>query len=191
MPLVTDEIKASASEMYNGNELCQEKSKFLLTEVGLPNGLLPMEDMEECGYVKDTGFVWLRSKKKTEHKFQKISKLVQYAPEVTAYVEQNRIKKLTGVKAKELLMWVTINEIYVDEPSTGQIHFKTPAGLSRNFPIDAFLVDETQKHGVKEAVKVAADAGPAAIENGVDAAGKKVDEQNKEVTNGAVKVKEV
>lgn len=42
--------------------------------MGLPNGLLPLKDMEECGYVKETGFVWLKQKKKTEHKFEKIDK---------------------------------------------------------------------------------------------------------------------
>ena len=33
-------------------------SKLLLKEVGLPNGLLPLKDIEECGYERDSGFVW-------------------------------------------------------------------------------------------------------------------------------------
>ncbi|WRX23779.1 Protein of unknown function DUF538 - like 10 [Theobroma cacao] len=113
MSLVTDEIKASASEIYHGDEICQEKSKFLLEEVGMPRGLLPLRDIEECGYVKDTGFVWLKQKKSITHKFEKIGKLVSYAPEVTAVVEQSKIKKLTG----------------------------TPAGLSRSFPVSAFEIE--------------------------------------------------
>ena len=44
MSLVTEEIKASASEIYHGDEICQEKSKFLLEEVGMPRGLLPLRD---------------------------------------------------------------------------------------------------------------------------------------------------
>ncbi|KAH0731723.1 hypothetical protein KY289_002911 [Solanum tuberosum] len=163
MSLVTEEIRASATEFYTGNDICQEKSKLLLTEVGLPNGLLPMQDMLECGYVKDTGFVWLKSKKKTEHKFEKIGKSVQYAAEVTAYVEPNKIKKLTGVKAKELLMWLTLNEICVDEPSTGKIHFKTPTGLSRTFPVAAFELNEPKKE-VKEEVKEVSNVVAAAVE---------------------------
>lgn len=97
MSLVTEEIKAKA-EIYHGDEICQEKTKFLLKEVGLPNGLLPLEDILECGYVKETGFVWLKQKKKKDHKFNKIGKLVSYATEVTAVVEPNKIKKLTGVQ---------------------------------------------------------------------------------------------
>ncbi|GFS29714.1 hypothetical protein Acr_00g0008030 [Actinidia rufa] len=142
MSLVTEEIRASASEIYYGNNICQEKSKFLLKEMGLPNGLLPLEDMVECGYVKDTGFVWLKQKKKSEHKFQKIGRLTSYATEVTAYVEPNKIKKLTGVKTKELLIWVTLSDIYVDDPLTGKITFKSTTGLSRSFPVSAFEVEE-------------------------------------------------
>ncbi|KAE9445121.1 hypothetical protein C3L33_22981, partial [Rhododendron williamsianum] len=151
MSLVTEEIKAKA-EIYHGDEICQEKTKFLLKEVGLPNGLLPLEDILECGYVKETGFVWLKQKKKKDHKFNKIGKLVSYATEVTAVVEPNKIKKLTGVKAKELLLWLTLSDIYVNDPPTGKITFKTPAGLSRVFPVAAFEVEEPpSKEAVKEA----------------------------------------
>lgn len=148
MSLVTDEIKARA-EVYYGDDLCQEKSKELLREIGLPSGLLPLKDMRECGYLRETGFVWLKQKRKTDHKFEKIGRLVSYAPEVTAYVEQNRIKKLTGVKTKELLIWVSLCEIYVDDPPTGKITFKTPAGFSRSFPVSAFEIEEEAKD-VKE-----------------------------------------
>ncbi|XVE89541.1 hypothetical protein DITRI_Ditri20bG0004300 [Diplodiscus trichospermus] len=141
MSLVTEEIKSRASEIYHGDEICQEKSKFLLQEVGLPRGLLPLKDIEECGYVKETGFVWLKQKKSITHKFEKIGKLVTYATEVTAVVEKNKIKKLTGVKTKELLVWITLSDIYVDDPPTGKITFKTPAGLSRSFPVSAFEIE--------------------------------------------------
>ncbi|KAL6324087.1 hypothetical protein AAG906_006358 [Vitis piasezkii] len=151
MALVREEIKANA-EVYHGDEICQEKSKLLLTEVGLPNGLLPLQDIEECGYVRETGFVWLKQKKKTIHKFEKIGKLVSYEPDITAYVEQNKIKKLTGVKTKELLLWITLSDIYVDDPPTGKITFKTPAGLFRSFPVSAFELEDVKD--VKKAMDV-------------------------------------
>ncbi|GMI85053.1 SVB-like [Hibiscus trionum] len=145
MSLVTEEIKASASEIYHGNEICQEKYKCLLEEMGFPRGLLPLKDIEECGYVKDTGFVWLKQKKSTTHKFDKIGKLTSYATEVTSVIEKNRIRKLNGVKSKELLIWVTLSEIAVDDPPTGKITFKTPAGLSRSYPVSAFETDDQPK----------------------------------------------
>ncbi|EPS61878.1 hypothetical protein M569_12921 [Genlisea aurea] len=140
--LITDEIRATASEIYHGDDACQEKAKFLLTEMGLPNGLLPLKDMEEAGYVKDTGFVWLIQKEKSQHRFDKIGRLVQYAREVTAYVEPKKIRKLTGVKTKELLLWVTLSDISLDDPPTGKITFKTPAGLYRSFPVEAFQIEQ-------------------------------------------------
>ncbi|MBA0752438.1 hypothetical protein Gogos_001275 [Gossypium gossypioides] len=149
MSLVTEEIKASASEIYHGDEICQEKSKFLLEEVGMPRGLLPLRDIEECGYVKDTGFVWLKQKKSITHKFEKIGKLVSYATEVTAVVEKGKIKKLTGVKTKELLVWITLSDIQVDDPPTGKITFKIPSGLFRTFPVSAFEIEGEQVKGSK------------------------------------------
>ncbi|KAE8710528.1 hypothetical protein F3Y22_tig00110321pilonHSYRG00334 [Hibiscus syriacus] len=165
MSLVTEEIKASASEIYHGDEMCQEKSKFLLEEIGMPRGLLPLKDIEECGYVKDTGFVWLKQKKSITHKFEKIGKLVSYATEVTAVVEKNKIKKLTGVKTKELLVWITLSDIYVDDPPTGKITFKTPSGLFRTFPISAFEIEgEVVKEKKNEEKEVNNAATAAAVE---------------------------
>lgn len=152
MSIVTEELKAKA-EVYYGHEKCKEKSQELLREVGLPNGLLPMREIEECGIVRETGFVWLKQKKAITHKFEKISKNVSYATEVTAIAEPNRIKKLTGVKAKELLIWITLNEISVDAPpsdAAAKITFKTPTGLSRQFPVSAFIVEEEAQPNKKE-----------------------------------------
>ncbi|XP_061371946.1 uncharacterized protein LOC133314479 [Gastrolobium bilobum] len=141
MSLITEDVKARA-EVYHGDELCQVKSKELLKEIALPNGLLPLKDIEECGYDREAGFVWLKQKKSSTHKFEKIGKLVSYAPEVTAYVEHGKIKKLTGVKTKELLLWITLCDIFVDNPPTGKITFKTPSGLFRTFPVSAFEIEE-------------------------------------------------
>ncbi|KAG1326149.1 hypothetical protein COCNU_01G000830 [Cocos nucifera] len=144
MTLVTEELKAR-SEVYYGDEICQEKSKFLLQELGLPRGLLPLKDIIECGHVEETGFVWLKQKKKIEHCFEKIGRVVSYAPEITGYVEKFKIKKLTGVKAKELLMWVSLNEISVDDPPTGKLTCKALGGIFRTFPTSAFELEEEKK----------------------------------------------
>ncbi|KEH24470.1 hypothetical protein MtrunA17_Chr7g0271631 [Medicago truncatula] len=147
MSLVTEEIK-SKSEVYHGDEMCQVKSKELLKEISLPNGLLPLKDITEVGYNRETGFVWLKQKKSITHKFEKIGKPVSYATEVTAYVENGKIKKLNGVKTKELLIWVTLCDIYIDDPPTGKITFKTPSGLFRSFPVSAFEIEEEKSSGV-------------------------------------------
>ncbi|GAB4840617.1 hypothetical protein Ancab_021388 [Ancistrocladus abbreviatus] len=130
------------AEIYTGAELCKQKSRELLDEISLPKGLLPLDDITEVGYNRGTGFVWLKQKKSTQHRFAKIGKTVSYDTEVTAFVESRRMKRLTGVKSRELLLWITLNEIRIDDPSSGKITFGTPTGISRSFPESAFEVDD-------------------------------------------------
>ncbi|CAK8563833.1 unnamed protein product [Lathyrus sativus] len=136
MPLVTEELKSKA-EVYYGDKLCREKFSLLLAEKGLPDGLLTIQDIEECGHVKEIGFVWLKLGKKMESKFDNI--VVGYDSVVTAYMEPNKIKNLTGVRARDFLVWFTLNEIYVKPVKGGSfVTFKSLVGLSMSFPVSLF-----------------------------------------------------
>ncbi|XP_028100687.1 uncharacterized protein LOC114300030 isoform X3 [Camellia sinensis] len=132
MGRATKEKKTARAEVYYGDETCREKSTMLLTEMGLPNWLIPFdEDIKEFGYVIETGFVWLKQRNRREYRIEEVEgKVLVYDSEITAYVEPKKIKKLTGVKTKELFVWITLSEILVDG-STGTITVKTPSGLSR------------------------------------------------------------
>lgn len=89
MSQVTQEMKAKA-EVYYGDETCRKKFMSLLQEKGLPNGLLTLQDIQECGHIKDTGFVWLRHKKKRDlYKFEDV--FISYDTEITAYFHPNKI----------------------------------------------------------------------------------------------------
>ncbi|KAL0889973.1 hypothetical protein Bca101_013956 [Brassica carinata] len=133
------------AEVYHGDKTCREIFGSLLSEIGLPNRLLSNQEIEECGYVKDTGFVWLKhkkKKKKDERKrhqdlFRFDNVVVCFEDEVTAYFQPNTIKKLTGVKAKEFGVWISLGEIHVNRPS-GLITFKTQVGLSKSLPLSVF-----------------------------------------------------
>ncbi|ESQ32334.1 hypothetical protein EUTSA_v10005030mg [Eutrema salsugineum] len=155
--MVTEAMKAKA-EVYHGDKTCREKFGSLLSEIGLPNRLLSNQEIEECGYVKDTGFVWLKHKKKKEEKkrYQEVFRfdnvVVCFEDEVTAYFEPNKIKKLTGVKAKEFVVWISLGEIHVNR-SSGLITFKTQVGLlSKSLPLSLFE-DIQVVHDVKEKPK--------------------------------------
>ena len=82
--------------------------------------------------------------KQVEHNFKMISKLVSYSTEITGFVEKKRIKKLSGVKAKELMLWPPVSEIIVDDTptGTGKIHFKSLAGITKTFPVEAFAAGQ-------------------------------------------------
>ena len=123
----------------------EEGLKFavsILEEFGLPLGLLPLADVIEVGFVKPTGYMWISQTKKVEHNFKMIKKLVSYDAEITGYVEKKRIKKLKGVKAKELMLWPPVNDISVDDPPTGKIQFKSLAGITKTFPEEAFAAGQ-------------------------------------------------
>lgn len=75
---------------------------------------------------------------------------MSYGENITAYLEKGRLKKLTGVKAKEFLLWVSIVDIALENPDaepTGKeedakIHFKSFAGIGKTFPLKAFARGE-------------------------------------------------
>ncbi|KAH7660818.1 At5g01610-like protein, partial [Dioscorea alata] len=98
------------------------------------------EIYNEFGYNRAAGFVWLIQKKK-DHTFKKIKRAVSYAPEVTAFVKNGKTKKMAGVKTKELMLWLSIVEMYIDDPSLKKITFKTGNGLLDSFPVSAFELD--------------------------------------------------
>ena len=137
----TIESYHEGAEVHRGDDLCKKKSIQLLEELGLPKGLLPLENVEEFGYNRTAGFMWLIQKKKKEHTFKKIKQTVSYASEVTAFVEQRKMKKITGVKTKELLLWLSVVEVYIDDTSSEKITFKTGTGLSDSFPVSAFELE--------------------------------------------------
>jgi len=137
----TNETYRAGADITRGDAAaCKKAAAELLAEIGLPKGLFPLEDMQEFGYNREAGFMWLvQGKKKTEHTFKKIKQTVSYAGEVTAFVEHGKLKKIAGVKTKELVLWLSVVEVYVDESAPGKVTFKAGTGLSDSFDATAFI----------------------------------------------------
>ncbi|XP_021887180.1 uncharacterized protein LOC110806585 [Carica papaya] len=121
-----------------GQEEGMKLAVSLLEKFELPGGLLPLEKVVEVGYVRSTGYMWIVQEKKVEHEFKMISKLVSYDTDVHGFISKKKIKKLKGVKAKELMLWPPVSEITIDDSLTGKIHFKSLAGITKTFPVEAF-----------------------------------------------------
>lgn len=130
------------AEIYNGDALCQRKSQELLDQFLLPRGLLPLSDILEVGYNRTSGFIWLKQRKKKEHRFTAIGRTVFYDTEVTAFVEERRLRRLTGVKSKEFFLSITVSDIHIDEQNTSKITFGTLTGISKSLPVSAFQIEE-------------------------------------------------
>lgn len=59
------------------------------------------------------------------------------------YIEKKKMmKKLNGVTAEELMLWPPVSEIILDDPITGKIHFKSLAGITKTFPVEAFALGQ-------------------------------------------------
>ena len=136
------ESHRAGAEVHKGNDICKKKTIELLEELDLPKGLFPMDDIEEVGHNCESGFVWMLQKKKNQHTFKKIQQTVSYDTEVTAFVEKGKIKKVTGVKVKELFLWLSLVEVYVDESANEKVTFKTGTGLSDTHDASAFALGE-------------------------------------------------
>ncbi|OAY26322.1 hypothetical protein MANES_16G038600v8 [Manihot esculenta] len=135
--------KPSSREIViKGHEECVKMSNCLLEEFGFPLGLLPLEDVIELGFVRSSGYVWMKQKKRKEHNFKMINKLVSYDTEISGFVSKKSMKKLKGVKAKELMLWPPVIEIIVDDPSTGKIHFGSLLGITKTFQVEAFAAGQ-------------------------------------------------
>ena len=139
----TIEANREGAEIYTGDDLCRQKSIELLDELNLPRGLLPMDgNVEELGINRQTGFLWVRQKKAFNYTFKKAGRLVSFGTEVTGWLEDRAIRRVTGVKSRELLLWVSLGEFFVDPRNPSKITFKTPAGLSLSYPTSSFELDE-------------------------------------------------
>ncbi|RRT37975.1 hypothetical protein B296_00039367 [Ensete ventricosum] len=108
----TIESYREGAEVHRGADLCKKQSMDLLAELHLPKALLPLAAVEEVGYNRATGFVWLRQKK-VHHPC------------------------LQGRSERRVLIWVSITDMYIDDPESKRIAFKTPAGIGRSFPVSA------------------------------------------------------
>ncbi|XP_031495391.1 uncharacterized protein LOC116260977 [Nymphaea colorata] len=137
------DLKAGGEVVY-GAEECYRHSLELLEELGFPKGVLPLKNLEECGRVRETGFVWMKQKEPYEHYFKGTSSKVSYATEVTAYIEKHKMKKMTGVKTKQILLWIPLTEMSIDDPTSKKIYFKTSMGVGRSFPFSAFDCEEEE-----------------------------------------------
>ncbi|WCJ31397.1 hypothetical protein M5689_012894 [Euphorbia peplus] len=136
------QLNRAGAEIFTGESMCKQKSQELLGEFNLPKNLLPLENITEFGYNRTTGFIWLKQKAKMQHKFKALNRNVSYDAEVSAFIENKRMKQLTGCKTKELMIWATICDIYTDEKDPSKVTFATPRGITRSFPASAFDLED-------------------------------------------------
>ncbi|KAJ4782010.1 hypothetical protein LUZ62_066267 [Rhynchospora pubera] len=94
------ESNRQGAEVYTGHDMCMKKVTEILGELHLPRGLLPLKNMEEVGYNRSTGFLWLKQKKEGGQ-LPNIAPVlppplnVRYEKKVTMYVEDKKATRMT------------------------------------------------------------------------------------------------
>ncbi|XP_015065353.1 uncharacterized protein LOC107010586 [Solanum pennellii] len=114
----------------------------LLEEFELPLGIFPVVDVIEVGFVKNTGYMWIKQAKKVVHKFKMLPSPASYDTEISGYIEKKRIKKLKGMKAKGPIVSPSVTEMIVEDPPTGNIQLKGLAGISITIPLEYFAAGQ-------------------------------------------------
>ena len=113
----------------------------LLEAMGLPGGLLPLENVIDCGFDKASGAMWIRQKKKTQHYFRRIGRMVSFDTEIHVRVAHRRLHGLSGVKAKELFLWAPVSDVLVLDDGE-RLKFRSYGGITKTFPTKAFARGE-------------------------------------------------
>ncbi|KAK4737166.1 hypothetical protein R3W88_000863 [Solanum pinnatisectum] len=91
----------------------------VLTKFNLPRGLLP-SSVKSYSLSDDGTFEVLLEKPC----YVEFEYLVYYAEKVTGKLSLGSITDLEGIEVKRFLLWLNVNEIRVDLPSSGSIYFQ-------------------------------------------------------------------
>ncbi|KAK8560967.1 hypothetical protein V6N13_026402 [Hibiscus sabdariffa] len=127
----------AGAEIYYGATLCKQKAQELLDKFRLPKMFMPFNNLVEVGFNPTTGFIWLKQQKPTKYRVKDIG-VSSYAIEMTGFLEDRRMRKLTGIKSKEMMIWITLSDISIDQTDPSKIIFTTSMKLSKSFPVVAF-----------------------------------------------------
>ncbi|KAJ4974281.1 hypothetical protein NE237_007455 [Protea cynaroides] len=92
--------------------------------------------------IRIDGLVWWKCKAAYEHFNVATNTKASYAVETTAYVEKGRMKKMTGVKTRQSMVWAPIVKMCING---NNIIFKTPLGVGKPFPLISFMNGEEKK----------------------------------------------
>ncbi|CAA6665264.1 unnamed protein product [Spirodela intermedia] len=99
----TIEAHRPGAEIYTGNDLCRQKAIELLEELNLPRGLLPSR-------------TWRRSASTVQ---PASCGSARRRPSTTpsARPADRRMRRVTGVKSREMLIWIPLGEFFCTKHS--------------------------------------------------------------------------
>ncbi|KAG0589677.1 hypothetical protein KC19_1G039100 [Ceratodon purpureus] len=137
------------AEILKGAEALP-KFVTLLQGFGFPGGLFSLPSVEEFGFVEKTGFFWLKQPGRLEHTFPMAKVLVVYHAEVSGRIQKGKMTTVKGLKLKylenkDLFLAASASEVWLDDPPSGKIHFRTSGGkhpTEESFSVEVFAAGQ-------------------------------------------------
>nr|KJB76943.1 hypothetical protein B456_012G113700 [Gossypium raimondii] len=95
---------------------------------------MPLNHLNEFGYKKTTRFIGLKQQKNFKYLFKELG-LTSYGAEITTLTRDFQLKRLTSVKSKEMMIWITLFDVFVDDTKVPRkIYFANLMGLPQSYP---------------------------------------------------------
>ncbi|TYJ40131.1 hypothetical protein E1A91_A04G118200v1 [Gossypium mustelinum] len=94
---------------------------------------MPLNHLNEFGYKKTTRFIGLKQEKAFKYLFKKLG-LTSYGAEITTLTGDCQLKRLTGVKSKEMMIWITLFDVFMDDTKVPRKnYFANLMGFSQSY----------------------------------------------------------
>jgi hypothetical protein len=78
-----------------------QKVLELFQEVDFPRGVLPLKEIEECGFFKEIQFIKVNRKKKYEYLYKTTRNVLFDVSKISQYIKNGKMKKTLEVKVKD------------------------------------------------------------------------------------------
>ncbi|KAK8577556.1 hypothetical protein V6N13_027826 [Hibiscus sabdariffa] len=130
-------------EIYHDATFCKQKAQEFLDKFRLPKMFMPFNNLVEVGFNPTTGFIWLKQQKPAKYRVKEIG-VSSYATEMMGFLEDCQMRKLTGIKSKEMMIWITLSDISIDQTDSSKIIFTTSMKLLKSFPVTAFETESEE-----------------------------------------------
>ncbi|KAH1039930.1 hypothetical protein J1N35_041673 [Gossypium stocksii] len=105
---------------------------------------MPSNHFNEFHYKKTTRFIGLKQEKTFKYLFKEL-RLTSYGAKITTLTGDCQMKRLTGVKGKEMMVWITLFDVFVDDTKVHRkIYFANLMGFSQSYLVTT-VEDEPKK----------------------------------------------
>ncbi|XP_002975202.2 uncharacterized protein LOC9629062 [Selaginella moellendorffii] len=117
------------SDRSKGDRDAPRRVSKMLDSYNLPQGMFPLPLVTDFSLDEEDGSFEMRLSRSCYAKLEE--ELLWYGEEIKGKVRSSRIEDLSGVQARELLVWLAVKGLHVDDPETGFVYLEIGLTYSR------------------------------------------------------------